>query len=130
MPGDNAATIAAGTPISFPNDGPVIGTGITRLTASTFNLAAIGVYLISFQVSISEAGQLVVSLNGTEQSQTVIGRATGTSIISETCLIRTNLPNEVIQINNPLGAPTALTVTPIAGGPNTVSAHLVITRYS
>jgi hypothetical protein len=130
MPGDNTATIAAGTPIDFPQTGPVIGTDISRISDSTFLLSAVGIYLISFTVSITEAGQLVINLNSVDQAQTVIGRATGTSVISQTALIQTTIVNELIQINNPTGAPTALTVTPIAGGPNAVSAQLVITRYS
>jgi hypothetical protein len=59
-----------------------------------------------------------------------VGRATGTSILSQTCLIQTTSINSVIQINNPTGEVAALTVTPIAGGTSPVSAHLVITRYT
>ena len=76
MPGDNSATIASGTDIQFPNNGLIIGSNITRLTASTFNLQAIGTYLVQFQVSINEAGQLCVALNLLKQVYTVVGRAT------------------------------------------------------
>lgn len=43
MPGDNAATVAPGTDVSFPQDGPNSGAGIARASASSFNLAEIGV---------------------------------------------------------------------------------------
>ena len=43
---------------------------------------------------------MIIALNSTELAQSVIGRATGTSIISQTCLIQTTSPNEIIQINN------------------------------
>jgi hypothetical protein len=131
MPGDNAATVAAGTDVDFPQNGPAtIGTNITRLSNSTFNLADVGIYLVSFHVSVTEAGQLVITLAGVEQAYTVVGRATGTSLISETCLIETIIPNTSISIRNPAGEVSALTITPLAGGTNPVSAHITITRYS
>jgi hypothetical protein len=130
MPGDNAATVAAGTPVSFPQNGPTLGAGIARLTGTTFNLVNVGVYLVSFQVSVSEAGQLVIALNGVEQAYTVVGRATGTSQISQSCLIAVVTPNSVLSVNNPAGEAAALTITPLAGGTSPVSAHLMITRYS
>jgi hypothetical protein len=130
MPGDNTASVAAGSPVSFPQDGPIIGSGISRISATEFNLAAVGIYLVSFHVSVSEAGQLVIAINLLEQAQTVVGRATGTSLISETCLINITVPNSVLSIFNPAGEAGALTITPLAGGTNPVSAHLTITRYS
>lgn len=53
MPPDNAATVAPGTDVSFPQDGPNSGTNITRTGASTFNLAEIGTYQILFQVGVN-----------------------------------------------------------------------------
>ena len=130
MPDDNSATIAPGTAVSFPKTGPVIGSNISRLSTSVFNLATVGIYLVSFNVSITEAAQLVVVVNSVEQPYTVVGRATGTSLVGETCLIETTIANSTLSIHNPAGESTALTITPLAGGPNPVSAHLTITRYS
>ncbi|HVA99211.1 MAG TPA: hypothetical protein VNG53_09980 [Bacteroidia bacterium] len=127
MPNDNTATVASGASVEFPQDGPVSGT-ITRLTSNTFQLAAIGTYRVNWQVSISEAGQLDLVLNGTEIPYTVVGRATGTSQITGNCLITTTSVNSILSLNNPSGSSTALTVTPFAGGTNPVSATLVITR--
>jgi hypothetical protein len=132
MPGDNAATVGAGTPVQFPQNGPVVGSGITRVNASEFNLAAVGTYQILFQVSVTEPGQLVVALDSgsgfQEQAYTVVGRATGTSQIVGMCLVTTTVANTLISIQNPLGNSPALTITPSAGGTHSVSAHLVITR--
>jgi hypothetical protein len=130
MPDDNSATIGTGTAVSFPQDGPIIGSNISRISASVFNLAAVGFYLVSFHASITEAGQLVLVINSVEVPYTVVGRATGTSLISESCLIQTTLPNSTLSVHNPAGESTALTLTPLAGGANPVSAHLTITRYS
>jgi len=63
MPPDNAATVAPGTDVSFPQDGPNSGTGISRTGPSSFNLTEIGTYQILFQVGTDEAGQLQLTLN-------------------------------------------------------------------
>lgn len=128
MPGDNAATVGVGTDVEFPQDGPTSGVAITRLGPSSFNLAAIGTYQVLFQVSVTEAGQLVLTLNGAEQAYTVVGRATGTSQIVGMALVQTSVINSILTVRNPSANSTALTITPLAGGADPVSAHLIITR--
>lgn len=78
---------------------------------------------------MDEAGQLCVNLNGSDNLNTVVGRATGTSQIVGMCLISVTA-NTILSIHNPTGNTTALTITPIAGGANNVSAHLIITRLA
>jgi hypothetical protein len=129
MPSDNAATVAPGTDISFPEIGPAqISTHITSNGSSAITLADTGTYQVMFQVSVNEPGQLDLTLNGTELSYTVVGRATGTSQIVEMALVQTTGPNSLLTVRNPGGNSTALTLTPSAGGAYAVSAHLVITR--
>jgi hypothetical protein len=130
MPGDNVATVAAGADVSFPRSGPTSAGGITRIGVSTFNLAAVGTYEVMFQVSVTEPGQLDLSLNGVEQAFSVVGRATGTSQIVGIALVTTAAPNSVLTVRNPTGNPAALTITTTAGGTAAVSAHLVITRLA
>jgi hypothetical protein len=127
MPGDNSATVAAGANVSFPQDGPNSGSGlIFGLTGDTFNLTNIGTYEVNFQVSVSEAGQLLLNLDGTDLAYTVVGRATGTSQIVGVALITTSNVNSVLTVRNPSGNAAALTITPVAGGARSVSAHLVV----
>jgi hypothetical protein len=128
MPPDNPATVAPATDVQFPEDGPTSGGAIARANASTFNLSAIGTYQVSFQVSVDEAGQLSLTLNGSALASTVVGRATGTSQIVGTSLVNTTAINSLLTVRNPAGNSTALTITPLAGGANAVSAHLVITQ--
>jgi hypothetical protein len=128
MPGDNSATIAQGTAVSFPSAGPISGSDITALSATQFQLSSVGTYNVIWQVSISEAGQLVLEINGTEILSTVVGRATGTSQITGSRLITTSAANSILRVVNPLGNPIALTVTTTAGGSRSVSASLVIMR--
>lgn len=125
MPGDNAATIATGGDVNFPQNGPTNGT-ISRLSSNQFNLPAIGTYIVSWQVSVDEPGQLVIALNGVEQASTIVGRATGTSQIVGYTLITTTTINTILSVQNPSGNPSALTITPMAGGTHSVSATLVI----
>ncbi len=126
MPPDNAATVAPGTDVSFPQDGPNSGAGIARFGPDAFNLVEIGTYQVLFQVSVTEAGQLILTLNGEDLAYTVAGRATGTSQIVGMAIVETTVINSVLTVRNPEGTAAALTITPLAGGTRPVSAHLVI----
>ena len=126
MPSDNAATVAPGSDVEFPQNGPQYL--IARSTSSSFTLPSIGTYQISFQVSVSEAGQLILTLNGADLAYTVSGRATGTSQITGTALITTTSINSILTVRNPAGNSTSLSITPLAGGTRPVSAHLVVNR--
>ena len=128
MPPDNAATVAPGTDVSFPQDGPNSGSGIVRSGPDSFNLVEIGTYQVLFQVSVTEAGQLILTLNGEDLAYTVAGRATGTSQIVGMAIVETTVINSVLTVRNPDGTAAALTITPLAGGTRPVSAHLVITQ--
>ncbi len=128
MPPDNSATVAAGTDVSFPENGPNSGTDIVRSGPSTFTLGPIGTYQVLFQVSVTEPGQLVLTLNGTELDYTVVGRATGTSQIIGMAIVATTSANSTLTVRNPTGNSTALTITPLASGTQPVSAHLIITQ--
>ena len=126
MPPDNAATVAPGTDVGFPQDGPSSGVGISRIGPDSFNLADIGAYQVLFQVSIGEAGQLLLTLNGMDLEYTVVGRATGTSQIVGIAVVETTSVNSTLTVRNPAGNAAALTVTPLAGGTRPVPAHLTI----
>ena len=128
MPPDNAATVGPGTDVSFPQDGPNSGSDIARIGDDSFNLAQIGTCQVLFQVGVSEAGQLELTLNGAPLAHTVVGRATGTSQIIVLAILATTTINSVLTVRNPSDNSTALTITPLAGGTQPVSAHLVITQ--
>jgi hypothetical protein len=126
MPSDNPATVAVGANVEFPQNGPTTSTETVRLSPSSFQLGTPGVYRVSFQVPVTEAGQLVVALDGSELAYTVVGRATGTAQISLTTLVETTTVDQAITIRNPAGNSTALTITPLAGGTQSVGATLLI----
>lgn len=130
MPSDNGTAIAVGADVAFPQNGSSSLTDITRVGGSTtgFTLGPIGTYQITFSVPVSIAGQLVVTLNNTELSYGVFGRAAITSPISGSLLVTTATTNNVITIRNPAVNAASLPITTNAGGASAVSAHLVITR--
>ncbi len=128
MPGDNSATVAVGAAVQFPQNGPTVGVGPpTRFSATEFTIPATGTYHVHAQVSVTEAGQLQVALNGVGLPNTVVGRATPTSqLVIDTLIAATT--GQRLSIINPTGNPAALTITPIAGGTHSVSATLLIER--
>jgi len=114
MPGDNTETIAQNAAIKFPQNGPINGSSITRLSASTFQLKK-GVYQISFQVS-TEEGQLAIYINSTIYAPSLVK---GTSQLVGNCLVNVS-SNSILSINN--SSNNALT--------QPVSAHLTIIKYN
>jgi hypothetical protein len=136
MPPDNAAAVAVGNPVQFPENGPqkgaIVRTGGT--SASAFVLPDVGTYRAAFSVSVTEPGQLELTLNSGAGAvalpYTVYGRATGTSEISGEALVTTTVANSVVSVVNPTGNSTALTITPSAGGTHPVAASVVIEQLS
>lgn len=122
---DNSAPVANDVAIEFPRIGVASGVSLKTASKSEFVLAAIGIYDISWQVSVDEPGQLVLWLNAAIQPSTVAGRAAPTSQITNHVLIATTVVNSLVTIRN-AGSPAALTITPVAGGTSTVSASIVI----
>ena len=130
MPPDNSSTVAPGADVAFPQNGAIANTDIGRTDDSTFLLSEVGVYQVLFTVSVTEAGQLVLTLNGAELPYTVFGRASGTSEITGIALVTTATADSTLTVRNPAASAAALTITPTAGGASPVSAHLVITRLA
>lgn len=128
MPGDNPATVPPGGDVSFPQNGPLSGTTIIRLGPSSFFLSASGTYQVTFEVSVIEAGQLVLTLNGADLDYTVVGRETSTSEITGMALVNAPDFGSILTVRNPAGNSNALTITPQAGGSRPVSAHIIITQ--
>ena len=134
MPPDNAAMVAVGADVQFPQDGSTSGPAIVRTGSGSFNLADIGTYQVLFQICVTEAGQLILTLDSgggaTELAYTVVGRSTGTSQITGIALVTTTVVNSVLTVRNPAGNVSPLTITSAAGGTLPVSAHLTISRIA
>ena len=67
-------------------------------------------------------------MNGEDLAYTVVGRATGVSQIVGLAIVTTTAVDSILTVRNPASNAAALTITPLAGGTRSVSAHLVITQ--
>lgn len=83
-----------------------------------------------FNVPFSEVRLLELTLNGAPLQYNVVGRATGTSDITGMFLVDTVMINSILTVRNPAGNASALPITPLAGGTDPVSAHLVIIQIA
>lgn len=127
MPNDNPATVAATVAVAFPTAGPnTAPLGILASGPDNFTLTAIGIYRVSVQLSVTEAAQMVLTVNGVELPYTTVGRATGTGQLTMVVLITTTTPSSILRVTNPAGAGGVLTLTPRAGGTDPVSATVLI----
>ena len=127
MPADNAVAIAPGEDVAFPEQSFIGSTSITRTTDSSFTFTEAGIYLVLFNAAVSEAAQLVLTVDGTELSYTVSGTDSPLSQITGLSVISAG-ENSVLTVSNPASATTSVTLTPSAGGASAVSAHLTIIR--
>jgi len=126
MPNDNSSNIMPGGFVNFPQDGISTNSIVTRLTSNSFNISNIGIYLVYFQASITEPGQLVLTLNGIPLMRTLVGRNSGNSQITSQNIIQISSANTILQVQNPSGNHVSLTLTSKAGGTNPVSANIII----
>lgn len=86
-----------------------------------------GVYQVFFNVPVSEAGKLELTLNDEPLEYTVVGRTTATSDIICMFLVETTSINSILTVRNPSENSTALTITPSI---EPASAHLIIKKSS
>ena len=127
MPPENAAEIAPGEAVEFPEQSFIGGTNITRISDSEFAFTESGIYLLLFNAAVSEAAQLVPAINGTELSFALAGKDSALSQLSGTAIISAN-EGDILTLRNPSSASSSLTLTPNAGGNSPVSAHLTVIR--
>lgn len=128
-PTDYPTTIGASQPVPFPSTG-ANSDNITRLSASTFQLAEPGTYLVSYRVNASEAGQLQVAINGAGVPSTTTGQESVDGVISGQSVVTTDAANSVLSIINPATDASVITVTPTAGGANPTANQLTILKLA
>lgn len=131
---DYAGTIAVRTTngtgnVPFPSAGAAkAGTGITALTTATFQLAAIGVYQVTFRVHTTEPGQLELVLNNALLPETCMANMNPTAgghPITGTFFVQTTLVDSVLEVVNPNGNSPALTITPADGSSTHANAQVL-----
>ena len=129
MPTDNADPIAPGAAVAFPQAG--VSDGVILQSSDTeIALTEVGTYLVSFTLPLTESGQVVLALNGTELPYTVVGNGGDNTQLTGMALVTTTQATDLLSLQNPSAATTSLTLTPSAGGTQPVSAHLLVLRIA
>lgn len=128
-PADYTTTVGASQAVPFPNTA-ANSTDITRLSATTFQLAEPGTYLVSYRLNSSEGGQLQVAINGVGVPSTTTGQESTDSVISGQSVITTDTANSVLSIINPATDASVITVTPTAGGTIPTANQLTILKLA
>ena len=129
MPSDNPTPIAPGNDVAFPQNGVIANTNIGRTSDTEFLLNATGTYLVMWNATLAEAGQLTLTVNGVESPSTVVGTGTADGeIVGFTIINITDAAT--VTVRNPVVNTTDLTLTPNAGGTAPVSAHLTIVQLA
>ena len=127
MPPENAAAIAPGEAVEFPEQSFIGGTNVTRTSDSEFTFTESGIYLVFFIAATSEAAQLVPAKNTTELSFALAGKDSVLSQLSGMAIIAAN-DGDVLTLRNPASATSSVTLSPNAGGNSPVTAHLILIR--
>ena len=127
MPPENAAAIAPGEAVEFPEQSFIGGTNVTRTSDSEFTFTESGIYLVFFNAATSEAAQLVPAINTTELSFALAGKDSALSQLSGMAIIAAN-DGDVLTLRNPASATSSVTLSPNAGGNSPVTAHLILIR--
>ncbi len=128
MPTDNAVAIAPNEPIDFPTTATKTN-DITVTSPSVFTVTTAGNYLVMFQASTTEGGQLQLTVNNTPIAYTTVGKAgENTQIVGFAILPLA--ANDAISVINPETSTTAITLTQNAGGVSAVAAQLVIAKLA
>ena len=128
MPTDNAVAIAPNEPIDFPTTATKTN-DITVTSPSVFTVTTAGNYLVMFQASTTEGGQLQLTVNNTPIAYTTVGKAgENTQIVGFAILPLA--ANDAISVINPQASTTGITLTQNAGGTSAVAAQLVIAKLA
>ena len=128
---DNPLAIDPGSAISFPK--PLINPfGILRngTTTTEFVLPPNSIFEITFQVTIQNAGEIVVVLNGNELIETVVGHPGGGATVGMCIITTPPTTNSIISLNNPSSAvPGGLKIDEASGAlSEPLSCHIIIKK--
>lgn len=129
-----SATVAVGAPFPFDSDGPV-SAGFSHQaspipgTSAPITILNAGIYKVDFTVTVAEARQIALYLNGVVVPSTIYGQATGTSVTTGVALIEASAGDE-LTLRNHLSAAALTLVTPSGGSEDNVTNSLTILKIA
>lgn len=131
---DYAATVAAGGAVPFPQNGPTFG-GIVAISSTAFKIPTIGTYEVTFHVHTIEPGQLELTVdNGVgfvvahECTGENFNPTAGGHPIVANCIITTTGADAIVEVINPAGNSTALTITPADGANTNANSQTLVIK--
>ena len=125
FPGENMSIPVNGA-ISFSQTA-VANSTIQRSSSADFVLPEVGTYEVAFQLSVNEAAQVGISLNGFAVASSVVGRSSGGTQVVGLSFITTTISFTTLRIVNFGNSPITLSQF---GGPNFVYPHLIIKKLN
>lgn len=129
-----SATVAIGAPFPFDTDGPHTAgflhtASATPATSAPITIVNAGVYLVEYSVTVAEARQIALYLNGAVVTSTIYGQATGTSVTTAFAIIEATA-GSLLTLRNHLSAAALTLVTPSGGTAGNNTNSLMIRRLA
>lgn len=125
-PSAETATVNTGEDVTFHIDGVNRDSSISRVNGSSFKIAKMGFYRVSFQVSVSQSGRLVVTLNDKEIDYTRLDYVTILNDIPQIVnhpVIEVTSTDSILTIRNSSNIPLE-----IVSFLDSMSSYLAISR--
>ena len=128
-------TVAIAAPFPFDSDGlfspavfahtasPVVA------TSAPITILQAGTYRVEYSVTVAEARQIALYINGAVVSNTIYGAATGTVVTTAFAII-TAAANDVLTLRNHLSAAALTLVTPSGGTAENVTNSILIEKLA
>lgn len=127
-----SSTVAIAAPFPFDTNGPFTSgflhtASATPATSAPITIVNAGVYSVQYSVTVAEARQIALYLNGAVVAGTIYGQATGTSVTTAMAII-TATAGSLLTLRNHLSAAALTLVTPSGGTASNATNSLLIKR--
>lgn len=129
-----SATVASGAPFPFDTNGPFTAgflhtASAVVATSAPITIVNAGVYSVNFTVTVAEARQVALYVNGAVDLSTIYGQATGTAVTTGFAII-TVAAGALLTLRNHLSAAALTLVTPSGGTASNATNSLLIKRLA
>lgn len=129
-----SGTVAIGAPFPFSTDGPFTAGFLhtaspVYATSAPITVVNAGVYSVQYSVTVAEARQIALYVNGVVNLSTIYGQATGTAVTTAQAII--SIPaGALLTLRNHLSAAALTLVTPSGGTAANATNSLLIKRLA
>lgn len=129
-----SATVAIAAPFPFDTDGPATSgflhtASATPATSAPITIVNAGTYAVQYTVTVAEARQIALYIDGAVVPSTIYGQATGTAVTTGIAII-TVAAGAVLTLRNHLSAAALTLVTPSGGTEENATNSILITKLA